>query len=438
MRTLEGRPGTLGQLPPLGREQVLQNRLAGERVAELEAVAVGVDQLFANRVAHGGQDSALIHPGDAGKQLPLESPAEQCSCPQHRSRRGVERVETWLQRCGEVERNGRPQRPGDRPGPLIEGQQASGDETREQLLDQEQVALAVDRDARDGIRRRRVGVEARGNRVPNPVLAQWLECEHGDVRVTPPPRQAKVQGDPVPTAASAGKGYLYRAGDATKTYNSAVLGTRDVKEASRAVMWLQPDHIVIFDRAETGEDGRFKRFWLQTPSLASISGATATARTRGGQRLFVTTLLPDDAAMTSEPAPAEVGGGYDAGPATGEPMKFRLRIEAPGGPRRTHFLNVLQGADGGARPDAPAVVHSSGGTPYTGALVAGTLVLFPDASGGTVATTTVDLPAGTNRVLVTGLRPDPGYAVTRDGGRLTVRAGGPAKTDAGGVLDVKE
>lgn len=248
----------------------------------------------------------------------------------------------------------------------------------------------------------------------------------------------QVQGDPVPTAASAGKGYLYRAGDATKTYNSAVLGTRDVKEASRAVMWLQPDHIVIFDRAETGKGGRFKRFWLQTPSLASISGATATARTRGGQRLFVTTLLPDDAAMTSEPAPAEVGGGYDAGPATGEPMKFRLRIDAPGDPRRTRFLTVLQGADGGARPDASAVVHSSDGTPYTGALVAGTLVLFPDASGGTVATTTVVLPAGTNRVLVTGLRPDAGYAVTRAGGRLTVRAGGPAKTDAGGVLDVKE
>lgn len=244
----------------------------------------------------------------------------------------------------------------------------------------------------------------------------------------------QVDGDPRVTARSEGDDYLYRAGDATPAYNASVLGADDVVEVTREVLWLQPDHVVVFDRVETRTGGRFKRFWLQTPTEATVDGDVATMRTPGDQQLVSTSLLPEDAEVSTEPAPSSLGTAYDAGPAIGEPMKFRIRVDAPGGPARTRFLTVLQGADGDAEPDAATLVRSSSETPYVGALVAETLVLFADAAGGE---TSVELPNGTARVLVTGLEPQAGYAVDVDSGVLSIDSGGDVPTDAGGVLDVE-
>ena len=244
----------------------------------------------------------------------------------------------------------------------------------------------------------------------------------------------QVDGDPRVTARSEGDGYVYRAGDATPAYNASVLGADDVVQVTRDVMWLQPDHVVVYDRAETRTANRFKRVWFQTPTEATVAGDVATMRTPGGQQLVTTSLLPEDADVATEQAPSSLGNAYDAGPAIGEPMRFRIRIEAPGGPARTRFLTVLQGADGGAAADPATLVRSTAGTAYVGALVAGTLVLFPDDTGGA---TTVPLPSGTDRVLVTGLEPGSDYSASTSGGVLNVTAGGGITTDAGGVLDVE-
>jgi hypothetical protein len=149
----------------------------------------------------------------------------------------------------------------------------------------------------------------------------------------------------------------------------------------------------------------------------------------------VTSLLPSDAEITTEPAePLE----ENAEPAQGEPMQFRLRVEAPDGPPDVRFLHVLQGADAGATPDTVTLVESSTGTPFTGAVVGDAVVLFPVNVGGEVADLTYTVPEGTSRHLVTGLEPGGGYDVeTQDSnGELTVtiRTGSAQTADEGGVL----
>jgi hypothetical protein len=151
--------------------------------------------------------------------------------------------------------------------------------------------------------------------------------------------------------------------------------------------------------------------------------------TPGGQRLFVTTLEPDDGTLRGE---ASANVGY---PAAQESMNFRMSVEATGAPRSARFLNVLQGADGGGSASDAVELRSSSGTPFAGAAVGGTAVLFP-VSLGTVSGFTVDLPGGVRRVLVTGLRPGGGYSASRDGDSLRVSAGGSAKANRAGVLEV--
>jgi hypothetical protein len=115
-------------------------------------------------------------------------------------------------------------------------------------------------------------------------------------------------------------------------------------------------------------------------------------------------------------------------------MTHRLRVDAPGNPRSTRFLHVLQGADGNATPDTPALVESVDGTRFVGAAVADTMVLFPDKSQPNIPGTTIPVPNGVTRMLVTGLTPDTGYTAGRDGDRITISASGPTMTDHGGVL----
>ena len=122
-------------------------------------------------------------------------------------------------------------------------------------------------------------------------------------------------GDPQLVAHSFGSNFVYALGDATNLYNYEDRLT-DITHASRSIVWLQPDHIVIYDRAATRTSGRFKRFWLNVPNLATIAGNRAQiASASGQQQLFVTTLLPTNAAISS--SQAQILGGNVA---DNEPM----------------------------------------------------------------------------------------------------------------------
>ena len=238
-------------------------------------------------------------------------------------------------------------------------------------------------------------------------------------------------GDPRIIARARGRGYTYALGDATNLYNSDYDGVRDVRHVSRSIVWLEPDRIVVYDRAETGKASRFKRFWVQLPAPAEIGGRLATVRTPGGQQLFVTSLEPQAASIRSERDEGEVDQ-----PAQDEPMQYRLRVEAVGAPRSVRFLHVLEGADRDARPAAAVEVRSSGGTPFAGAATAGTAALFPVSLRAQFTELRVELPAGVRRVLVTGLRPGGQYGVSRSGSSLRVTRGGDQRATRAGVLDI--
>ncbi len=241
-------------------------------------------------------------------------------------------------------------------------------------------------------------------------------------------------GDGELLAHSFGAGYVYILGDATGLHNASELGSADILHVSRSLFWLQPDVIVLYDRAVSATAGRFKRFWLNLPAQPAVTGRLATAATASGQQLFVTTLLPADASIAAapmEPLPDEV--------AEDEPMQYRLLVEAPGGPAEVRFLHVLEGADAGAAPAPVALVQSSSGTPCDGAVVGDTLVLFPRALETPFQGVTYRAPAGVQRHYITGLTPGEGYTVeTRPaaggGTEVSITPGGEAQADSGGVL----
>jgi hypothetical protein len=224
-------------------------------------------------------------------------------------------------------------------------------------------------------------------------------------------------------------GYAYALGDATALYNSDSDKTYDVTHASRSIVWLKPDHVVVYDRAATKTDGRFKRFTLQTPGTPSINGDKAAASTAKGQQLFFTKLLPAGAGITSDTPSID----YNAG---GEPMKMRLVVESKD--KTARFLNVIQGADAGVAADVATLATSTKGTPFEGAVVKGTLVAFPVDITAAFSGVTIDVPTGTKSFLITGLAPGASYDVQLDPeGPMThvsVQPGASKKADSGGVL----
>ncbi len=273
-----------------------------------------------------------------------------------------------------------------------------------------------------------IGNDAPGHNDPDdPRHRIWLTGGQWD---------ADPAGDPELVARSSGDGYTALTGDATNLYNSDYEGVGDVQHASRSIVWLEPDHVLVYDRATTGKADRFKRFWLQLPSAPEISdGGRAVAHTARGQQLFVTSLLPEGATLSGSRSADE------GEPANAEPMGYRLSIEDESKPTDVRFLTVLQGADRGAPGDAVTRVRSSAGSPYDGAVAGGAAVLFRNDLGAAFTRTSVDIPAdGLQRILVTGLEPGREYAASKETGggtlRLTVSPGRGAKADEGGVLVV--
>jgi hypothetical protein len=250
-------------------------------------------------------------------------------------------------------------------------------------------------------------------------------------------------GDPTVTM-SVNDNWAYALADATVLYNhpdwwTAADSAVDVTGASRSIVWLNPDHIVVYDRADSASAGKFKRFNLDLTAAPSIVGGMAEA-TVGGQTLTVRSLLPVNASVyeqhfwTTDPSQE-----FDA-PSELETARDRLVIEDKSNPKSTRFLTVLQGTDSGTAADGAAAVASTGGTAYEGAVVKDTVVMFPVSLGGAVASTRYQVPASVARHLITGLTPGAGYTVataTADGTTtVAVTAGGSVTADIGGVIAI--
>ena len=237
--------------------------------------------------------------------------------------------------------------------------------------------------------------------------------------------------NPTLLAYSFGAGFVYALGDSTNQYNFPYETLNDILHASRSLVWVEPDHLVIYDRAQSQTADRFKQFMLNLPGLPTVNGMQATVVTPGNQRLFVTTLLPAGATIAAETSPNEPSGT----PANNESMAYRLRVTATGAPTTARFLHVLQGADAPVSADPATYVQSSSGTPFEGALVASSLALFPVDLATPFGGVTYGVPACTLVHRVTGLTAGAGYTITRTPAgpnvQIGIASGGPRRPTPG-------
>ncbi len=245
-------------------------------------------------------------------------------------------------------------------------------------------------------------------------------------------KEGLCAGDPS-VVTSTGANFAYATGDATNLYNR-YSGASDISFAVRSIVWLNPDHIVVYDRAKSKTANRYKRFFLQFASMPSISGKNATVTTAGGQKVFLSNLMPSASVLTAFPT-ENINSTAELETANSE-----LKIEDPANPSDVRFLNVIQGADGNGVKDAATLVQSTAGTAFDGAVVKNMAVMFPSAWNGGFSTTTYSIPNTVTAQLVTGLTANAGYDVTvipnGSNADVTIAPGSQLTADAGGVLKI--
>jgi hypothetical protein len=224
-------------------------------------------------------------------------------------------------------------------------------------------------------------------------------------------------GDPT-SVNSSGPGYNYVSSNLTPLYNRpnnypAGNNVTDITQATRSVVWLNNDYVVVYDRATSIHSGLFKTFNLNTATPVKISGNVATETMPDGQQLFVQALLPLNAVITS----AHTAGNLSPH-AELDPMFYTLTDQDPTLPSDTRFLHVLQGADAGAAMVPATYLQDAGGTSFDGATFGVSAVFFPHQANPALTTTTFTVPSSVTTFVVTGLTPGASYSVG------TVTAGG--------------
>jgi hypothetical protein len=222
---------------------------------------------------------------------------------------------------------------------------------------------------------------------------------------------ASSAGDPS-TVNSFGPGYSYVSSDLTNLYNfpdvwEPAEGAADITQATRSVVWLNNDYVVIYDRATSIHSGLFKTFNMSMATAPTINGNVATEIMPDGQQLFVHALLPENAVLTQRYAAGDLSPHAEL-----DPMFYVFSDQDPTLPTDTRFLHVLQGADAGAAMVPATYASSSSGTAFDGAVFGTMAVFFPHNAGVTVASTTFTLPSSVTTLVVTGLKPGASYGLT--------------------------
>ena len=246
-------------------------------------------------------------------------------------------------------------------------------------------------------------------------------------------------GDPV-TVTSTGLNYVYATSDLTNLFNRFIniwspnTGASDITQATRSIVWLNNDYIVVYDRAASIHTGLFKRFNLCLVNQPAIVGNVAVETMNSGQQLFVQTLLPPNPLTSSDYAVSNLNPIAQL-----EPTQFIMTVEDPARPTDVRFLHVLQGADPGVVMAPATYLRSTGGTAFDGAAFGNAAVYFPVSGNWAFTGTTLTAPAGVNTILVAGLAANASYVVSiqsNGGGNIiSVTSGGAgAHTDGAGVL----
>jgi hypothetical protein len=205
------------------------------------------------------------------------------------------------------------------------------------------------------------------------------------------------------------------------------------------VVWLSPDYVVVYDRANSVVPNEFKRFNLVVMNTPTITGQSAEI-VANGQQLTVQVVMPPTAIIreqhfwTTDPsqevnAVSALDTSYD-----------RLIIEDPSNPLSLRLLTVLQGTDAAVVADAASPVHSVAGAAFDGVTIKNTAVMFPASIAQPATATTYTVPATVTRHLITGLTPGAGYDVTlatvSNVTTVSVVPGSTYAADVGGVVGI--
>jgi hypothetical protein len=209
----------------------------------------------------------------------------------------------------------------------------------------------------------------------------------------------------------------------------------NVTQATRSIIWLNGDYVVVYDRASTLNPGLFKRWNLTLVTNPVIAGHTATETLASGQQLFVQSLLPANGSLTARYAAGDLTTIAET-----EPSQYVMTVQDTSNPGNTRFLHVLQGANAGAAMVPATHLQSTSGTSFDGAVFGANAVWFP-VNTGAFSGTTLNTPAGVHTVFVTGLVPNASYSVSVQaagtGNTIVIAAGGSGTTtDAAGVMQL--
>jgi hypothetical protein len=241
-------------------------------------------------------------------------------------------------------------------------------------------------------------------------------------------------GDPS-SVDSVGQGYVYASSDLTNLYNRPNIYTlanscTDITQATRSIIWLNNDYIVVYDRAASVHSGLFKRFNLSLVTNPAIAGHQATETMADGQQLFIQTLLPANASFSAREADTDLSPIAEL-----EPTKYVMTVQDATNPATTRFLHVLQGADAGVAMVPAVYAQSSSGTAFDGAAFGANAIYFPVNSPASFTATVFPVQSGVTTLYVAGLTPNTSYGVVVNGTSVTVTPGGTGYTsDNAGLL----
>lgn len=140
--------------------------------------------------------------------------------------------------------------------------------------------------------------------------------------------------------------YTYVAGDATAAYRP-----EKCELALRQMVFVYPDHFVIFDRVRSTQPDFTKRWLLHTAREPRIEGTTIVADQEDG-RMFCRTLLPADAQFTLVGGPGRefMAGGRNWPIAEGQEYSElmgwgRIEVASASVSKHSLFLHVIQVGD---------------------------------------------------------------------------------------------
>ena len=220
------------------------------------------------------------------------------------------------------------------------------------------------------------------------------------------------------------------------SYNNGaydVPGYDDVSAASRDIVYLRGQaQVVTYDRAATIHAST-KSTFLTTTGSPTISANVGDWLTRSGtQRAYLTNLLPSgatisDTALICDP----VSGPFTAPCSTFQAPDWEpyttLQVAAPGTPTSAQFLSVVEWGSSGFTQTTPALVQSTSGMAFDGAVLGNTCVMFMQSWPATLSGTAYPA-SGCTTQYVSDLTPNATYPIVGDGTPPTATA------DTAGVL----